>query len=263
MTQPRSTCFSCSSFPHSFPQLMTNQIKFLSKLWFQMPIIFQPSSTKASQRSAAALAHYVGVSGNNRCYVSRQLPAHLSPAPTPLHNEYIFITNRCHFVVGPKAMAKESQEFRFGQIVDKFQGAPGRQIIKVWMGGSRVQERRGRRTFCKVMKWWQSGRGVDSRPTEPKKLATRTPRRPRPLSSRAPKLLFVLLCDVNFLLFLLLLSRLLLGLLLLMPATPSLITRSECESGKRSERAAAPVAARDLPRPATARLSEVMYTQPN
>lgn len=130
-------------------------------------------------------------------------------------------------------------------------------------GGSRVQERRGRRTFCKVMKWWQSGRGVDSRPTEPKKLATRTPRRPRPLSSRAPKLLFVLLCDVNFMLFLLLLSRLLLWLLLLMPATSSLITRLECESGKRSERAAAPAAARDLPRPATARLSEVMYTQPN
>lgn len=33
-------------------------------------------------------------------------------------------------------MAEESQEFRFGQIVDKFQGAPRRQIIKVWMGAA-------------------------------------------------------------------------------------------------------------------------------
>lgn len=132
MVDPTSSNLLCSSFP----QLMTNQMKFLSKLWFQMPIIFQPSSSKEEQRSAAVLAHYVGVSGNSRCCVSRLI----CPPPLPLHNEYIFITNRCHFVVGPKAMAKESQEFRFGQIVDKFQGAPARQIIKVRTGGRMRQK---------------------------------------------------------------------------------------------------------------------------
>lgn len=48
------------------------------------------------------------------------------------------------------------------------------------------------------MKWWQSGRGVDSRPTKTKAQAARTPGRPRPSSSRTSKLLFVLSCDVNF-----------------------------------------------------------------
>lgn len=42
-------------------------------------------------------------------------------------------------------MAKESQEFRFGQIVDKFQGAPGRQIIKVRTGGGGEDEAENRR----------------------------------------------------------------------------------------------------------------------
>lgn len=114
-----------------------------------MPIIFQPSL--AAKQSSDLLQPWPITwrsVATTRCGVSRQLPAHLSPLP--LHNEYIFITNRCHFVVGPKAKAKESQEFRFGQIVDKFQGAPGRQIIKV--EEERELWRQGRRTFCKVMK---------------------------------------------------------------------------------------------------------------
>lgn len=146
---------------------MTNQIKFLAKLWFQMPIIFQPSSTssdllhpwpitwggKPSTDAAGSFVHLL-----------------VLPSPSPdSRTTSIFITNRCHFVVlGQKAKVKESQEFRFGPNCWQISRRTWKTNYQSEQRGRRERGGRGRGTFCKVMKWWQSDQGVDSHPTVPR-----------------------------------------------------------------------------------------------
>lgn len=176
---------------------MTNQIKFLAKLWFQMPIIFQPSSTSSDLLQPWPIT-WGGRTFHRCCWLICTPPC--PPPPPDNRTTSIFITNRCHFVVlGQKAKVKESQEFRFGPNCWQISRRTWKTNYQSEQRGRKERGERERGTFCKVMKWWQSGQGVDSHPTVP-----RGPRTFSGSSSRAKKLLFVLPSDVNFFLLFLL-----------------------------------------------------------